>query len=184
MKKNLGLRLFSAICLMWGGVSMGQVKSSQLQCRTKAKETAKAVYDECLNLAKYDEADNIRKEYKAKLAKLKAFYEQKLKKLNLKAKSEVKNSGQTNEMASVLPQKDPAPTANDSSKSNFVAPAPTNTQDTETTVPATAAVQNLDNTPASESAEPTIRLKPAPSAPQAPTSEPSENLESSPELTI
>lgn len=160
--------------------SHAQSKSTQLQCRAKAKETAKIAYDQCLSVAKEDEALNIRKEYKAKLAKLKEYYEQKLKKLNLKAKSEVKTAtaNPAAEVSSVLPQKSiTTEPATETAGTNFNTPTPVNTQESFS-APATAALPTTESLPA-DSNEPIIRLKEAP----APT-EGTQQLESAPELTI
>ena len=161
-------------------IVFSQTKQSQLVCRAKAKEAAKIAYDQCLSLAKEDEAENIRKEYKAKFNKLKEYYEQKLKKLNLKAKTEAKTSpsNPTTETSGVLPQKaSRTSTEVESNTSNFTPPAPVNTRD-EVIQPQTEPLVN-EVAPSDSNLEPTIRLKEA-----APKSERNERLESEPDLAI
>lgn len=154
-------------------MAMAQTKpptGSQLQCRTKAKEVAKIAYDDCIELAKGNEAERIRNEYKAKMAKLKDYYEQKLKKLNVKTKT-----------ATVVPAV--SESMNLPPKTDIVAPVKTETiaptvsssrlTPTESEVPS-------ESTPTTESpTEPVIRLKPANQAPDN-----QESLDNPPELSI
>ena len=162
-------------------IVFSQTKQSQLVCRAKAKEAAKSAYDQCLSLAKEDEAENIRKEYKAKFTKLKEYYEQKLKKLNLKAKTEAKatTSKTPTETSGVLPQKTSRPSTDiESNTSNFTPPLPVNTRD-EVIQSQTVPSSVNEVAPVDSSSEPTIRLKEV-----TPKSERNERLESEPDLSI
>ncbi len=176
------LTLVLGLCgLIFSVPGRAQSKQTQLQCRAKAKEAAKISYDQCLSVAKIDEAESIRQEYKAKLAKLKAFYEQKLKKLNLKTKTEVKTATTTTapatEISSALPKKaDTGKSTTETAGATFSPPTPVNTQET-IAAPAQEATATSESLPP-DSNEPTIRLKEAPA--------PADNqpLEVAPELTI
>lgn len=86
MKNLLVLGLASALSTG----AMAQSKQVQTMCRSKAKEVAKSAFDQCLLDAKDREADLIREDYRRKISKLKELYEQKLRKLSLKAKASPK----------------------------------------------------------------------------------------------
>lgn len=160
--------LFSVV----SSLAVAQVKqatSSQLQCKTKAKEVAKIAYDDCMESAKGNEAERIRTEYKLKMAKLKELYEQKLKKLNIKLKQNT--ASQTQSEANSLPV-----------KTETVVPA------AETIAPAISSSRISPTEPSTpieppanteEPIEPIIRLKPA-----NPGFEQQQNLDSPPELSI
>jgi len=174
------------ICLavsLVSNYSFAQTRQSQLQCRSKSKEIAKTAYDQCLELAKGDEAENIRKEFRMKFAKLKDYYEKKLKKVAAKAKKDSKAgvipatadaSNTSTKTTSTLPAK----TKNEiqaNGEKNFNPPPPVNTQEQET-----FSTAGIDNTPIESSNinavtadettstssglsnEPTIQLKEAP----------------------
>ncbi len=99
----------------------------QNQCRAKAKEVAKVAYDDCMISAKEVEAELIRNEYKAKLAKLKSFYEEKIKKLNLKSNKPIsKNASATNSpVITVLPKKKTKTSNTESNTAKYETPIPT-----------------------------------------------------------
>lgn len=129
---SFGLGLF---CISLSGVA--QTKQSQLQCKAKAKEASKIAYNDCMILAKENEVENLKKEYKVKVTKLKEFYVKKIKKLMAaqKRKDDKQNAGiipaenNSSSLPTTLPQKSDSPIANevDSSKQNFETPAPVNT---------------------------------------------------------
>lgn len=112
---------------------------SKLQCQNKAKEASKIVFDDCMIAVKENEAENIRKEYQVKLAKLKAQYEQKLQKVLGQLKKQSKNGviPATNETtaaassSSNLLSKSQNETLEyqDSDSATFSTPTPVNTQD-------------------------------------------------------
>jgi len=155
-----------------------QTKQGQLQCRSKAKEAAKITFDQtysqCIELAKGDEIESIRKDFKVKLVKLKEMYEQKLRKVAGKLKKDSKSptvipalvatdkdkssnsSNKTNASSTSLPQKTPTdvPTAN--SDADFNAPTPVNVNSTQAATSAqTASSESNSNE------QPSIRLKEA-----------------------
>jgi len=65
--------------------------SSELTCRSQAKEIALQTYQTCITTARQQRIDEIRKEYQAKLTDLKSHYDSELKKVS-GAKVESKNS--------------------------------------------------------------------------------------------
>ncbi len=141
---------------------LAQTKQSQMQCKAKAKEASKIAFDDCMVLAKEGEVENLKKEYKVKVTKLKEYYIQKIKKLVGQKKKEnqqnavipASNSGGA--LPTTLPQKVETPivTESESSKSNFEAPVPVNT----TTSSPTANSSNEDSS-APSSAEVTDTYK-------------------------
>lgn len=186
--------------LMNPSASLAQSKHSQLQCRKKAKEASKTAFDQCMIAAKENEVEEIRQEFKVKVAKLKEQYEKKLKRAVAKIKKDSKNrntpaSGlmdQTNKQnkgnSTSLPPKvkTNASSNNDSQETSYTPPAPVNTQlstnpDNDNTIHSINSDQSYDSRSSfSETSndEPTIQLKEAfpssiPSSP--PPSSPFEN---------
>lgn len=182
-KHSYSMLLWILILSIAGSIALAESKRAQWQCKTKAKEAAQVAYNQCLSLVRDDEAENIRKEYRAKIAKLKEAYEKKLKKLGFKAKNDPKATptNSTSETYGVLPQKSApaAATAGDSdlaSSNQANVPVPVNTQtESQFTTPDTG--NSLPPEPAME--QPTIRLKEA-----TPTPDKVDGLESEPDLTI
>lgn len=152
-------------------MAMAQVKptGAQLQCKTKAKEIAKVAYDECMESAKGSEADRIRAEYKLKMAKLKDYYEQKIKKLNIKQKPATVVPATTE--ATTLPQK--LETTLPNSESTVPAMTTSSIKATEPNTPSETT------TPTESPSEPVIRLKPANQGIDS-----QEGLDNGPELSI
>lgn len=170
----IGMSLVTGLIFLSHSVS-AQTKQGQLQCRSKAKDAAKITFDQtysqCIELAKGDEIENIRKEFKVKLVKLKEMYEQKLRKVAGKLKKDPKNptvvpalvatdkdkssnsSNKANAGSTSLPQKTPTevPTANP--ETDFTAPTPVNVNSTQAVTSTQAASAE------STSNEPSIRLK-------------------------
>jgi hypothetical protein len=180
--KALSVSLVATLVAM-ADSTFAQNKSAPPQCRAQAKEAAKIAYDQCMVVAKENEAENIRKEYKVKLAKLKEHYEQKLKKLNLKAKSDAKTAANasTTEAPRALPQKAITPAIRDESvlsrqdgaSGTYSTPEPTNIREA---APIENSMMNEDQP--TNSNEPVIRLK------EAPAVEPRNELETPPEMAI
>jgi uncharacterized protein (DUF2062 family) len=124
-----------------------------------------------MTIAKQDEAESIRREYKAKMVKLREFYEQKLRKLNAKKAA----AAGTTATASTAT----APT----SPTIQTATAPVETTSLQGEVAASAPAANDLGTSTSTEApvtEPVIRLKNAPTPAETP-----ERIETTePELAI
>jgi hypothetical protein len=179
-----------------GRFTFAQTKQSQLQCRSKAKEIAKTAFDQCIELAKGDEAENIRKEFRMKFEKMKAYYVQKLKKVTSRMKKDSKNgpipaatepstAAASPKSSSSLPPKvqTEIPVSNESKTETFATPAPVNTQASETddSNDKTIVTNNINSTMASKSSsseindEPSIRLKGTP--------QPEETLSQSPSVS-
>lgn len=74
----LGTLVFT---LLFSKVALGQ-NSSEMSCRSKAKELAAETYKGCMTDMRQTQIEQIRKDYKEKLSDLKSFYDNELKKLN------------------------------------------------------------------------------------------------------
>ncbi len=78
----------------------------ELSCKQKAKETAAAIYQDCISENKQAEVERIRSEYKEQLAELKNKYNSQLETLAPKAKvSRDKNKINSNSRSKPLPEK-------------------------------------------------------------------------------
>lgn len=213
-KKTTSNKATSAISNKSTKTSLSSAGPSKLQCQNKAKEASKIVFDDCMISVKELEADNIRKEYKAKVVKLKAQYEQKLKKVLSQLKKQSKNGvvPATNEATTIpsnstLPPKvqNDTPVSEDSSSAAFTPPTPINTQDflpiDESNSMATTQNSTITTKKSASPEfidEPTVQLKPMPqssvdepSIEQAPTNDnpassyfPSDQLEGEPASAI
>ena len=74
----LGTLVFS---LLFSKVALAQ-NSSEMSCRSKAKELAAETYKGCMTEMRQTQVEQIRKDYKEKLSDLKNHYDNELKKLN------------------------------------------------------------------------------------------------------
>lgn len=140
--------------------AMAQSKGYQGQCRAKAKETAKVAFDQCMSFAKDNEAELVRQEYKAKLAKLKSVYEQKLKRVAAQKK--------TSPAGGVVPSattSNTAPAVKTALSNGDAATTPSTTPVIDEAAPATNSevTRNGLSSDGTTSVEPTIQLKEAPS---------------------
>ncbi|HEY8272315.1 MAG TPA: hypothetical protein VIG33_15595 [Pseudobdellovibrionaceae bacterium] len=66
----------------WTVIGHSQQLSSELTCRTKAKEIATQTYSGCVTEARNSQIDQIRKDYQKQLTELKAKYDKELKKVS------------------------------------------------------------------------------------------------------
>lgn len=70
------------------GINLSFANSNiQNSCRAQAKQAAQNTYSSCLQTAKKGELEKIQKDYKAKMAQLKNYYEKKIKSLSGKPSS-------------------------------------------------------------------------------------------------
>jgi hypothetical protein len=202
--------LLTSLALLAGSSVFAQSKSVQVQCKAKAKEVAKVAYNECLSTSRYDEAENIRKEYRAKITKLKAFYEAKLKKINLKAGAATTKPGMITPPPSTLvnttglPQKiEPTTPEVPSEVATFTPPPPVNTAEVAIAPPAPVnvapepTIETLAPTTggSTETSVPATTITPESTPmesnepvirlkPYPPKNQGSDQLDSEPELTI
>ncbi|MGZ3795017.1 MAG: hypothetical protein ACXVB1_01550 [Pseudobdellovibrionaceae bacterium] len=79
MKTFLNNTLFLTLTF-WTVIGHSQQTSSELMCRTKAKEIATQTYSGCVTEARNTQIDQIRKDYQKQLSELKTKYDRELKK--------------------------------------------------------------------------------------------------------
>lgn len=172
-KRKTGILFGILICLSITTISYAQqTKPSQRQCRAKAKEASKLAFDECMVAVRVEEAENLKKEFKVKVTKLKEQYEKKIRKLlgiqkNMAKKLEAQS---TEEVSKTLPTKLPTKTQTslvqevENAKNKFEAPTPVmlSSDDIERLK---EEKTNTETLPESMSdAQPTITVKEAPNS--------------------
>jgi hypothetical protein len=81
---NASVNNLAFLVLTFFAVSAHAQNSSELTCRSKAKEIAAQTYNSCVTEARNTQIDQIRKEYQKQLADLKAKYDKELKKVGAK----------------------------------------------------------------------------------------------------
>lgn len=111
MNFNISARTFILVISIntFAGVAAFAQASYELTCRNKAKEIAAETYKNCVTENRQTQIEQIRKDYKEKMAELKNHYDSELKKISNGQSSAKQNQSISKEIAA---QKTAVPTKN------------------------------------------------------------------------